>query len=98
MMSSAFELELPLGDTGAGELAQRRLGHLAQVPGVDSLVILRLTRSFPTLSAIYSASDAELTRAVGDVAAARIRWFLDAPLATGALTVPSSPRPPRHNR
>src|ERR1700694_663217 len=35
-----------------------------------------------SLRAIYAATEAELAGVVGAVAAARIRWFLDAPLDT----------------
>ena len=83
----ARELELPLGDASAGEVAQRRLHHLAQVGGVDSISVLRLSRAFRSLAEIYSASELELARVVGPVAAARIRWFLDAPLAMAAVSV-----------
>jgi hypothetical protein len=39
---------------------------------------------------MYAASEEELGRVVGPIAAARIRWFLDAPLATSLA--------PRHLR
>jgi ERCC4-type nuclease len=82
------ELELPLGDGPASELALRRFDHLRQVSGVDGSVLLRLSRAFPSLAAIYTASETELARVVGPVPAARIRWFLDAPLATNIDPVP----------
>jgi len=82
MPNATFELQLPLDDGSAGELAGRRLGHLRAVAGVDEELIARLVRAFPSLRAIYSAREAELGRVVGSVAAARIRWFLDAPLDT----------------
>lgn len=75
-------MELPLGDSAAGEMAALRLRHLGQVAGVDGPALVRLSRAFPSLGAIYCASEAELARVVGEVAAARIRWFLDAPLST----------------
>lgn len=84
-------MELPLDDGGAGELARRRVEHLALVSGVERTGLLRLTRAFPSLGAIYAASEAELARVVGEVAAARIRWFLDAPIST-AFSDPA-PRP-----
>jgi hypothetical protein len=77
-----IELELPLGDGPAGELASRRLGHLRQIVGDDSDALIRLAAAFSNLSALYAAPEEELARVVGPVAAARIRWFLDAPLAT----------------
>jgi ERCC4-type nuclease len=77
-----FELQLPLDDGAAGVLAKRRMDHLSTVSGVDGLAATRLARAFPSLRAIYAASEAELARVVGDVTAARIRWFLDAPLDT----------------
>ena len=83
---TAFELQLPLGEAG-GKLAHRRLEHLSLVEGVDAEAVQRLTRSFRSLRAVYAAADEELARVVGPVAAARIRWFLDAPLDT-ALASP----------
>ena len=78
-------MELPLDDGSAGELARRRIGHLAQVTGVDQAALVRLTRAFPSLGSIYAADQQELARVVGDLAASRIRWFLDAPLATSVV-------------
>src|SRR5437899_4959138 len=75
-----FELKLPLDDGAAGELASKRVEHLRGVSGIDERVLQRLARAFPSLRAIYSAGDEELERVVGTVVAARIRWFLDAPL------------------
>jgi len=83
-------MELPLGDGPEGELASRRLGHLRQIVGDDSDCLIRLAAGFPSLSAVYAAPAEELARVVGPVAAARIRWFLDAPLATSLA--------PRHLR
>lgn len=82
MTIRAVELELPLGDGPAGELARRRFDHLRQVSGIDGAVLVKLSRAFASLAAIYAASEADLARVVGPVPAARIRWFLDAPLAT----------------
>jgi len=75
-----YEPQLPLDDGTAGALARQRVEHLSSVNGVDAAILERLVRAFPSLTAIYSASEEELARAVGPVAAARIRWFLDAPL------------------
>lgn len=83
MSDTAVELELPLGNTDAGHLATLRLQHLSQVAEMDAQSVLRLSRAFPSLGAIYGASEAELARVIGAVAAARVRWFLDAPLYTG---------------
>jgi ERCC4-type nuclease len=76
----AFELQLPLGDGPAGQLAARRLDHLRLLPGIEDHDVQRLARHFSSLRAIYAASEDELARIVGDVCAARLRWFLDAPL------------------
>ncbi|TMD07207.1 MAG: hypothetical protein E6J03_04365 [Chloroflexi bacterium] len=46
---------------------------------------------FPTLGSVYAASEERLREVVGTVAAARIRWFLDAPL--GLPTAPPARRP-----
>jgi hypothetical protein len=46
---------------------------------------------FPSLRDIYAASEAELASVVGAVAAARIRWFLDAPLDTRLAVEPDTP-------
>ena len=78
-----MELELPLGEGPSGELARRRLDHLRQLVGGDGDAVIRLTAAFSNLSAIYAASEQDLARAVGPVVAARMRWFLEAPLATG---------------
>jgi hypothetical protein len=85
-----IELELPLGDGPTGELASRRLGHVRQIVGDDGDALVRLAAAFPNLAAMYAASKEELSRVVGPIAAARIRWFLDAPLATSLA--------PRHLR
>lgn len=89
MRNRAFELQLPLDDGASGALARQRIDHLRGVTGVDDVTLVRLARSFRSLSAIYSASEEELASAVGDVTAARIRWFLDAPLETRLLSEPS---------
>lgn len=75
-----IELDLPLGDTEETELETRRHRHLTSLPGVDDSVVTRLERAFPTLAALYSAPEDRLAEVTGPVAAARIRWFLDAPL------------------
>ena len=85
MRNRSFELQLPLDDGAAGALAQQRIDHLRGVAGVDHGVLVRLARSFPSLAAVYAASEEELSQAVGAVTAARIRWFLDAPLDTRLL-------------
>ena len=61
-----------------------------QIVGDDGDALVRLAAAFPNLSAMYAASEEELGRVVGPIAAARIRWFLDAPLATSLA--------PRHLR
>jgi hypothetical protein len=76
-----IELELPLGDGPAGELATRRLSHVRQIVGNDGDALVRLAAAFPNLATMYASSEEELSRVVGPIAAARIRWFLDAPLA-----------------
>jgi len=83
MATPVIELDLPFGDVAHGELARRRIEHLREVPGVDEQTLARLARTFASLRAIYAASDSELEKAVGTVTAARIRWFLDAPLDSG---------------
>lgn len=75
-----IELQLPLDADEAGSLARRRVAHLGGVEGVEPSSLIRLLRAFPSLRAIYAAPEAELAKMVGPVAAARIRWFLDAPL------------------
>lgn len=82
-------MELPLGDTQASQLARQRLEHLGHVTGVDRASLIRLGRAFPNLASIYAADEAALARVVGDVTAARIRWFLDAPLPSGLLESPA---------
>lgn len=89
-----MELELPLGDSEAGELARRRLQHLAEAAGMDSQAVARLSRAFPSLALVYAAPESRLREVVGPVAAARIRWFLDAPLHTGLV----APAPPSLSR
>jgi len=81
-----FELQLPLDDGAAGALARQRVDHLDGLNGVDPPTAARIARAFPSLAAIYSASEIELARVVGAVAAARIRWFLDAPIDTRLVT------------
>jgi ERCC4-type nuclease len=90
MLIRTIELQLPLDADEAGSLARRRVSHLAAVDGLEPAAFVKLMRSFPSLRAIYSSSEPELARLVGPVAAARIRWFLDAPLDT-ALAREASP-------
>jgi len=80
MPTRTIELQLPLDTEEAGSLARRRVGHLASLDGVEPDALVKLVRSYPSLRAIYNAPEADLARVVGPVAAARIRWFLDAPL------------------
>jgi ERCC4-type nuclease len=90
MQRSAVEMELPLDDGSASELARRRVEHLAHVSGVDRAALVRLARAYPSLAAIYSATEEQLSRIVGEASASRIRWFLDAPLST-AVVDPARP-------
>ena len=83
MRTSPNELLLPLMDVPSGELTARRWDHLTAVAGVDARSAERLARAFPTLGAIYRASEDDLLRAVGPVVASRLRWFLDAPIQSG---------------
>jgi ERCC4-type nuclease len=94
-LGQPYELQLPLDDGAAGELARSRIDHLRGVSGVSAPMLARLARAFPTLRAIYSASEADLARVAGPVAAARIRWFLDAPIDTrlAAEVTVAQPRP-----
>jgi hypothetical protein len=85
MSPTATELELPLGDAQVDGFVIDRLGHLTTVAGVDEAAAARLARSFPSLAAIYAAPESRLRAVVGPVAAARIRWFLDAPLRSTAV-------------
>jgi ERCC4-type nuclease len=93
-LEQPYELQLPLDDGAAGELARSRIDHLRGVSGVSASMLARLARAFPTLRAIYSASEADLARVAGPVAAARIRWFLDAPIDT-RLAAELAVGPPR---
>ncbi|MHB8717817.1 MAG: hypothetical protein ACYDAC_02845 [Candidatus Dormibacteria bacterium] len=86
MRTSPNELLLPLADATSGELTTRRWEHLTAVAGVDARSAERLARAFPTLGAIYRASEEDLVRAVGPVVASRLRWFLDAPIDTGPVS------------
>ena len=87
MNGRALEMQLPLDDGEAGDLARKRLDHLHSVVGVEEDAIARLVRAFPSLRSIYAAREDDLARIVGAVAAARIRWFLDAPLSTALAGV-----------
>jgi len=91
MRTPAFELQLPLDDGASGQLARQRLDHLRAVPGIEGDALVKLARAFPSLRALYAAGEAELARVVGPIAAARIRWFLDAPIDTALLAT----QPPR---
>ncbi|MDB5068423.1 MAG: hypothetical protein JWM18_4857 [Chloroflexi bacterium] len=62
------------------EVRARRRDHLTELPGIDKATAARLVGAFPTLGSVYAASEERLREVVGSVAAARIRWFLDAPL------------------
>lgn len=93
MRTRPFELQLPLDDGAAGGLARQRIDHLRALGGVDGPALVRLARAFPSLGAIYTASEAELAGVVGPVTAARIRWFLDAPLDTRLATERVAERP-----
>lgn len=105
MVPRAIELDLPLGGAAAtpasaadGVAGPGHAAHLIAVPGVDEQTAARLLRAFPSLAAVYAAERARLAEVVGPVAAARIRWFLDAPVSAAAL--PGRPRSrtprPRH--
>ncbi len=87
-----YELQLPLDDGDAGELARLRIDHLARVAGVEGSALPRLARAFPSLRAIYAATESDLAAVVGAVAAARVRWFLDAPLDTRLAVEPHDVR------
>jgi ERCC4-type nuclease len=93
MSTTSVELDLPLGDPEADHLASLRQRHLLSLPDVDHVTASRLARAFPSLAAVYAAPEERLRALVGPVAAARIRWFLDAPLHSSA--VPSGARRPR---
>jgi len=88
-----FELQLPLDDGAAGALARQRIDHLRGVTGMDARTFARLARAFPSLGAAYAAPESELAGVVGAVTAARIRWFLDAPLDTRLVIEPAAPHP-----
>jgi hypothetical protein len=88
MSTAVTELELPLGDRALGEMAWRRLEHLRRIVGDDRATLLRLVAAYRTLGSIYAAPEAELARIVGPIAAARLRWFLDAPLAASVSPEP----------
>jgi predicted component of type VI protein secretion system len=91
MATPVIELALPLEGADDSQLATRRHRHLSTLPGVDEATTARLEGAFPTLHALYTASEDRLAAVVGSILAARIRWFLDGPLHT---TVPA-PAPPR---
>ena len=95
MIARPYELQLPLDDQAAGSLARRRIEHLRLLGEVEPAAMVELARAFPSLRAIYAASDDELARVVGAVGAARIRWFLDAPLDTRLAREPADEAPLR---
>ena len=88
-----LELLLPLDDGAAGTLARQRVDHLRGLAGIDEGTLVRLARTFASLHAVYAASEEQLAAIVGSVAAARIRWFLDAPLDTRLLPALSAAPP-----
>jgi ERCC4-type nuclease len=88
-MDLPFDAAPPSGDED--EVRTRRRGHLMEMPGIDEATAARLLGAFPTLGSVYAASEERLREVVGTVAAARIRWFLDAPL--GLPTAPPVRRP-----
>ena len=88
-----LELLLPLDDGASGALARQRVDHLRGLAGIDDATLVRLGRAFPSLAAIYNASETQLAALIGPVAAARLRWFLDAPLDTRLLPA-LRPEPP----
>lgn len=80
-MKGATELLLPLVEPARGDdLPLRRLCHLAEAAGIDESGAVRLARRFGSLRSVYAAAEPDLARIVGTVTAARLRWFLDAPL------------------
>ena len=84
-----IEMSLPFEsapEPGDDEVRRRRCAHLLGLPGIDEATAARLLGIFPTLGSVYAASEERLREVVGTVAAARIRWFLDAPL--GLPTAP----------
>jgi len=85
MRSLAVELDLPLGPAEDDPAGPQRHAHLLGLPGLDEAAAIRLTRAFPSLAAVYAASEEHLAAVIGPVGAARVRWFLDAPLSTSAL-------------
>jgi ERCC4-type nuclease len=91
MRTRSYELQLPLDDGTASALARDRLAHLRAVNGVDGDVLVRLARAFHSLGEIYAAPEQELARVIGAVVAARIRWFLDAPLDTRLASAAETP-------
>jgi ERCC4-type nuclease len=89
MMPRAIELDLPLGDVPPAfddsVAGAERHHHLTAIPGIDEALAGRLAREFPTLGAVYAAGEEQLAAVIGPVAAARLRWFLEAPLSVTAL-------------
>lgn len=81
--SSVLELDLPFTETVEGDLQLSRHRHLLGVPGLDEAAATRLEAAFPSLAALYAAPEEQLAAVVGPVTAARLRWFLDAPLRPG---------------
>ena len=90
-----IELSLPFDaapEPGDDEVRLRRHAHLLGMPGIDEATAARLLGIFPTLGAVYAASEERLREVVGTVAAARIRWFLDAPLGLPSAPPARGPR------
>ena len=90
-----IEMSLPFDaapEPGDDEVRLRRRAHLLGLPGIDDATAARLLGIFPTLGAVYAASEERLREVVGAVAAARIRWFLDAPLGLPAAPPARRPR------
>lgn len=81
MRLQPYELELPIDEGPVSALARKRIDHVRTL-GLDGQELVRLVRSFRSLRALYSATEEQLAAVVGPVTAARIRWFLDAPLET----------------
>ena len=81
MTAIPIELDLPLEAATDTDLTEARRRHLLALPGVDERAAARLARAFPSLAAVYAAPVERLAAVVGPVTAARVRWFLEAPLA-----------------
>ena len=98
MMPRAIELDLPLEEEAPPAFDDSVAGverhhHLTTIPGIDEVLAGRLASQFPTLNAVYAASEEQLAAVIGPVAAARLRWFLEAPLSATALPGRRARRP-----